>query len=158
MNHTENAEIGELTREIIGKGFTGLEIEIIPETETNRYGEPEKSFAIVTAADYSRAEDGNISIEAGSLIVALRLVVDAIRFERKEPSLEEEEQANALPSARGKFLCHCGNKSPLSVPSTINAIRFWSTGSFSIDPNASNFKPGEIGTCTECGQRYTFNP
>lgn len=160
MKNDENKEIGELIQEITAKGFDGIEIDLVSGDEFDN-----APFACVTVDNGT--DEGTFSVEADSLIVALGLVVDSIRHQRGEPSREEElakmledddSHAAAPPVELGPDAsCHCGSRKPLEITRKMLIHAEWSGYSYWDNPkDPCDPKPGEIGTCPDCGRNYTF--
>lgn len=165
MKNMENTEIGELIQEITAKGFDGIEIDLVPGDEFDNAG-----FACVTVD--SGTDESRFTVEADSLIVALGLIVDSIRYQRNEPSREEELaimlraddlHAAAPPVNLGPTAaCHCGSRKPLVVERPVKVFFPWDGSQpqfdsvFGIMGIAGPANAGEIGTCPDCGSHWTF--
>lgn len=169
MKNDENKEIGELIQEITEKGFGGIEIDWIPGDEFDN-----AAFACVTVDNGT--EEGRFTVEASSMIVALGLIVDSIRHQRGEPSRAEElakmledddSHAQSPPVEIGPdACCGCGSKNPLMFERKFRFFVSWKDGLAYCPANVMRAeldlrgynppRPGEIGTCQDCGRNYTF--
>lgn len=158
MKNDTQKEIGELIEEITVKGFQ-LNLDV-DDSEFHR---------AVQAEAWNEETTPFTVLGATSIVEALGLIVDMLRKHRGEPSRAEEleamlaadaSHADAPPVNIGPDAsCGCGSRKPLQIkrPMLIHACwygySFWDNPKDPCDP-----KPGEIGTCPDCGRNYTFGP
>lgn len=162
MKNDTQREIGELIEEIISKGWGDLKIDVDDSSATDG------RWVIVTADGMQTTGEIYFEASAPSLVEALGEIADDIRRHLDQPTRAQELEAllaadashaaappvNIGPDAS----CGCGSRKPLVSQGRILARHSWATGGVFIDPNETGFKPGEIGTCPDCGRNYTFGP
>lgn len=114
---------------------------------------------------------GNGLTSREGLLKGLRFVVDQIRAEREEPSLDVETEsfiaedtrhADAPPVEIGPNACcsFCGSQKPLQLHRKLAFDVSWQSGQMNVVPFRAGIfpEPGEIGACQDCGKFYTFAP
>jgi hypothetical protein len=163
MKHDEEKEIGELISEIIRKGYSEIK------TDVND-AEPSRMVSVeVYNPDESRLD--GIMADGECLLECFGVIVDAIRRRRCEPTRAQElekmladdaKHAAAPPVEIGPdACCGCGSNAGLWIERKDKGRVSWDRGV--IVETGSDFfvsgehpKPGEIGTCPDCGSHYTF--
>lgn len=155
----EHAEIGALIEEITAKGWTDIQ------TDVNDTGE--SRTVCVDAWNHSLAVPSGHSVTGDDLVTCLRIIVDCIRAELGEPSLDDEVNAMVVadnihaeqritcgPGAR----CACGSgillveKRPvLQMAVTLE------DGELSFvekPPITFSVEDGDLASCPTCGKWY----
>lgn len=157
----ENRRIGELLAEITGKGWVELVIDVFQHPNGSR-------IATVDAA--RKGDTDTVTVTAETMLEALSLVVDIIRTQRGEPTLEQENaaalerdeaSAGQLVEIGPEACCvQCGSKAGIVFSRRVSLVQPWDGGLplvFGVE-GAEGFLiralPGEIGACPDCGKRY----
>jgi hypothetical protein len=164
MKHDEEKEIGELVLEIIRKP---RKMQIKPIS----FGFWQVTLFHDTGSLHMTSE------RTPDLVQALGNIVDRLRKERGEPTRAQELEkmladdsthAAAPPVEIGPdACCGCGSKNPLIVERKLRLEFPWDGSDAWINEGTGLYenlnddimaerKPGEIGTCPDCGRHYTF--
>jgi len=106
------------------------------------------------------------TVKGATLAEALRKAVDVSRYIIGKPSLDRElddliaaneRHARTVVTTGPNASCTCGSKNPLTVDRKITLRIPWTGEGVDVDLGDTP-KPGEIGTCPDCGRSYTFRP
>lgn len=163
MKTTENQIIGELIAELDQLGMPNLSIDV-DDTGTHRF------VSVTVDCRDNKTQCGGTG---ATMIEALEATVNCVRELAGLPSLEDEVASLLEADAKhGKALvvtgpdaccAHCGSERSLHVVRHFTFLVDWKTGDawmpWENKADAEiNVKPGEIGTCPDCGKSYTFQP
>jgi hypothetical protein len=128
-----------------------------------------RTFIVLRSNEIRDKPELNLrTVKGATLAEALRKAVDVSRYIIGKPSLDRElddliaaneRHARTVISTFPNAACSCGSRSNLTLERKIKFGLSWETGICPMVPFVDrNPKPGEIGTCPDCGRSYTFRP
>jgi hypothetical protein len=164
MKHDTQKEIGELLEEISSE-LWNLSIDV----DDSAPDLPRAVWVNIFPRETSD-ERGQTDFHGATLCEALGKAVDFIRVSCGKPTREEEiaallaadaSHAAAPPVSIGPDArCGCGSQKSLIVVRHFTFCVDWEGKAWIPFENDSDrklaVKPGEIGTCPDCGRNYTF--